>query len=362
VIITLSGNDVSKQQSMLEKVEGLLKKEALAYRLLERDNKLLLITQKDIQNQSLINYIEENGLVKITKAAGEYQLAGKLSPTDQTEFDLNGVSIGKNNLNIIAGPCAVESEEQIHTIAAILSKMGIRFLRGGAYKPRTSPYSFQGSGKKGLVWMYEAAKINNMSVVTEVMDTSLIDTVLPYADILQIGSRNMQNYVLLKELGKTDKPILLKRGMQASVHEWLLAAEYILLEGNEKVILCERGIRTFENATRNTLDLSAVPLVKSLSHLPVFVDPSHGAGKKELIKPLSKAAVAAGADGLMIEVHNRPETALSDSAQALTPEAFADILADLEAISKISAKKPDFSIKRNKVQKSFNQDPSCAES
>ena len=232
----------------------------------------------------------------------------------------DNVKIGGDNFNIIAGPCAVENEKQIHDTAKYLSQLGIKILRGGAFKPRTSPYSFQGLGFDGLKLLREAADEYSMKVISEVLDPRDIERVGEYVDIFQVGSRNMQNYSLLKELGKVNKPIMLKRGMTATVKEWLLAAEYIAFEGNNDIILCERGIRTFENYTRNTLDLTAVPIIKKLSCLPIIVDPSHGTGMRDLILPMSKSAVAVGANGLMIEVHPNPNEALSDGEQSLNFE------------------------------------------
>lgn len=246
-----------------------------------------------------------------------YQLVSREWKQENTIIKLKQTEIGGKNITLIAGPCAVENEDQIFTICEFLSKQHIKLLRGGAYKPRTSPYSFQGLKKDGLVLMRAAADKYGMGVVTEVMDTNLVEEVYQYADILQVGTRNMQNYQLLRALSKIDKPIMLKRGMSSTLEEWLLAAEYILSGGNEKVILCERGIRTFETATRNTLDLSIIPLVKQLSHLPVIADPSQGTGIRELVTPMSIAAIAAGADGVMVEVHNHPEEALSDGPQSL---------------------------------------------
>lgn len=249
------------------------------------------------------------------------------------------VPIGGNFFSVIAGPCSVESEEQMSEIARALSKLGIRLLRGGAFKPRTSPYSFQGLEEEGLKILRRTADRYGMKVVTEVMDTTLIDLVYDYADVLQVGARNMYNYALLKALGKVDKPILLKRGFMATIEEWLLAAEYIACHGNEKIILCERGIRTFERATRNTLDLSAVPMVKSLSHLPVCVDLSHGTGRRDLIPPLAKAAIAAGAHAIMIEVHPKPEEALSDGYQSLNFEEFAMVISSVIRLCDVERKR-----------------------
>jgi len=233
----------------------------------------------------------------------------------------------------MAGPCAVESREQLLEAAKIVKECGAQFLRGGAYKPRTSPYSFQGLEEQGLQYLAEARELTGLSIVTEVVDSSSVPIVSKYADVLQIGARNMQNYQLLKAVGKTKKPILLKRGIAATIDEWLHAAEYILSEGNDQVIFCERGIRTFETHTRNTLDLSAVAVIKELSHLPIIVDPSHGTGVRSLVAPMAKAAIAAGADGLIIEVHPNPAQALSDGAQSLDKPSFAKLMQDLSRIA-----------------------------
>ena len=270
-----------------------------------------------------------------------YQLVSRSWKPEPTTFTVNGVEIGKE-LMMIAGPCAVENEEQIFTITEFLSKLNIKFLRGGAYKPRTSPYSFQGLKSEGLKLMRRAADKFGMAVVTEIMSIDKIDELVQYADILQVGTRNMQNYPLLRALGKIDKPVLLKRGMSNTIEEWLLAAEYILSGGNNKVILCERGIRTFETATRNTLDISAVPMAKSLSHLPVIIDPSQGTGAREMVVPMSRAGIAAGADGLIIEVHNQPEEALSDGDQSLYLDQFQEMLGPLSKMATVLNKSFDF--------------------
>lgn len=259
-----------------------------------------------------------------------YQLVSREWKKENTVINLKNTSIGNGNITVIAGPCAVENEDQIFTICEFLDKQNVKILRGGAYKPRTSPYSFQGLKKDGLILMRQAADKFNMNVITEVMDTNLVDEVAQYADILQVGTRNMQNYQLLRALSKIDKPVMLKRGMSSTMEEWLLAAEYILSGGNYKVILCERGIRTFETATRNTLDLSIVPLLKTVSHLPVIVDPSQGTGVRELVEPMSLASIAAGADGIMVEVHNQPEEALSDGAQSLYFDQFSGLINKLK--------------------------------
>ncbi len=272
------------------------------------------------------------------QANNSYPLAKKSLENPTTQIEVNGIKIGGNDMALIAGPCAVETEEQIFSIGEFLSEKGIKIMRGGAYKPRTSPYSFQGLQLDGLKLLKSVATKYDMAIITEVLDLSLLDTVYPYADILQIGARNMKNYHFLKELGKTDKPILLKRGMDATIEEWLLAAEYILLGGNSKVILCERGIRTFDHTTRNTMDIAAIPIVKQLSHLPIIADPSQASGNRDIVTPLSLAAIAADADGLMIEVHNNPDKALSDGPQSLKFEQFSDLMEKLKTLQNMSGK------------------------
>lgn len=270
-----------------------------------------------------------------------YQLVSREWQSADTTFNVKGTEIGKELL-MIAGPCAIENKEQICTISEFLSKQNIKFLRGGAYKPRTSPYSFQGLKTEGLILLRDAADKYNMGVVSEIMSIDKIDEFNEYVDIFQVGTRNMQNYPLLRALGKVNKPILLKRGMSSTLEEWLLAAEYIVSSGNEKVILCERGIRTFETATRNTIDISAIPMVKMLSHLPIILDPSQGTGHREIVAPISCAAVAAGADGLIIEVHNQPEEALSDGEQSLFLDQFENLLPQLSGQAKLRNRRFDF--------------------
>jgi len=250
-----------------------------------------------------------------------------------TRVTVRGIEIGGPDVIVIAGPCAVENAAQLAETAQAVKDAGARILRGGAFKPRTSPYKFQGLGEEGLKLLKQVSQATGLPVVTEVMDTRQVDLIAEFADILQIGSRNMQNYPLLKEVGMLKKPILLKRGMMATIEEFLLAAEYILHQGNDQVILCERGIRTFETATRNTLDLSAVPLLKQYSHLPVFVDPSHGTGLRWMVPAMAKASVAAGADGLIMEVHYKPEQALCDGHQSLSPDEFSLLMTDLGKIA-----------------------------
>ncbi|MCX6189852.1 MAG: 3-deoxy-7-phosphoheptulonate synthase [Bacteroidetes bacterium] len=275
------------------------------------------------------------GVQEVFEVNEPYKLASRTWKKDPTTFDVNGVTVGGNLINIIAGPCAVESEEQIFTIAEVLHKNGVKFIRGGAYKPRTSPYAFQGMGVEGLKLLRQAADKYNLRVVTEIIDLSVLDEVCDYADILQVGTRNMMNFFMLTELGKIDKPIMLKRGMSSKITEWLMSAEYILSGGNERVILCERGIRTFDNSVRNTLDVAAFPIIKELSHLPVFSDPSHGTGLRHRVTPMALASIAAGADGLMIEVHHNPELALSDGPQSLFPDQFETMLEKLKPIAHV---------------------------
>lgn len=262
-----------------------------------------------------------------------YKLVSREAKSENTIINIKGVKIGGDQIAAIAGPCSIESQEQMEEVAQGLKPLGVKLLRAGAFKPRTTPYSFQGLGEEGLKILKETAERHDMASVTEVLDVRDIEMVASYTDVLQIGARNMQNYELLKELGKVDKPILLKRGLCATIEEFLLAAEYIMLHGNPNVILCERGIRTFEKETRNTLALSTVPLVKELSHLPIIVDPSHGTGKRSLIEPMTKAAIACGADGFIIEVHPNPEMALSDAQQQITPSRFAEIMQNLGPIA-----------------------------
>lgn len=258
-----------------------------------------------------------------------YKLAMRKNKSERTIIKIGNVSIGGDNVTIIAGPCAVESKEQMVIIATEIAKCGADIIRGGAYKPRSSPYSFQGLGKEGLKILHEIRKEFRLPVITEVMDISHLKEVARYSDIIQIGARNMQSFSLLKAVGKLDIPVLLKRGLSSTIDEWLMAAEYILVEGNWKVILCERGIRTFEKATRNTLDLSAVPLLKELTHLPIVVDPSHGTGKRSLVPPMAKAAIVAGADGLLLEVHNQPDKAVSDGDQSIDLNDFKVLMREI---------------------------------
>lgn len=275
------------------------------------------------------------GVEKVIPILKPYKLAAREFKPEDTIIEVGELKVGGPDLHIIAGPCAVESREQLLETAHAVREAGATMLRGGAFKPRTSPYSFQGLAERGLEFLAEAREETGLAIVTEVTDQTKAEAVAQVADVLQIGSRNMQNFALLKTVACLGKPVLLKRGLSATIEEWLLAAEYILAEGNFKVILCERGIRTFETYTRNTLDLSALAAVKQLSHLPVLADPSHGTGKKELVIPLARAAIAAGADGLLIEVHPKPENALSDGPQSLRPEQFASLVQEVAGIAKV---------------------------
>ena len=263
-----------------------------------------------------------HGVDEVIKLSTNYKLASLACQGKDTVVEVNGVKFGDKYTGLIAGPCTIESYDQMDETAQELSESNVKIIRGGAFKPRTSPYAFQGLGEEGLKIIRSVADNHGMAVTSEIMEVSQLGMFEKYVDILQVGARNMQNFELLKELGKIDKPILLKRGLSATIEEWLMSAEYIMAGGNDKVMLCERGIRTYETFTRNTLDISAIPIIKKLSHLPVIVDPSHASGKSWLVEPLAMAAVAAGADGLIIEVHNDPPHALSDGAQSLTPKQF----------------------------------------
>jgi len=274
-----------------------------------------------------------SGVEDVLRILKPYKLASRDFKAEGTTINVRGNIIGGKKIQVIAGPCAVENRTILMSIAEKVKSAGATFIRGGAFKPRTSPYSFQGLGEEGLKYLSDVRKKTGLPVVTELMDPRDIEVILKYADIIQIGARNMQNFRLLLEVGTCKKPVLLKRGLSATIKEFLMAAEYVMSRGNQKVILCERGIRTFETATRNTLDLSAVPVLKQLTHLPVIVDPSHGVGKWDLVTPMSKAAVAVGADGLLIEVHTNPEEALSDGEQSLKPDAFKKLMEELKPIA-----------------------------
>ena len=279
----------------------------------------------------LIELLE--GVSEVLRVTEPYKLASRAFKPEGTVVTLGDVRIGGDEVIVIAGPCSAESEEQVNTTAAAVKKAGAKVLRGGAFKPRSSPYSFQGLGEEGLRMLRAAANQHDLQLVSEVMDISQIEVIDKYCDMFQVGARNMQNYTLLRELGRTRKAVLLKRGIAATIEEWLLSAEYILAGGNSQVVLCERGIRTFESYTRNTLDISAIPVVKKLSHLPIIADPSHATGRRDKVAPMARAVVAAGADGVIIEVHNDPDHALSDGAQSMFPQQFDRLMAELRIIA-----------------------------
>lgn len=318
VIIMNSDAKSEEIKAVVERVHSV----GLKTHIVEGEKKTIIgvIGDKSIMARLTIDAM--SGVDKSVEVSSSYKLVSREFHPMDSIVDVDGVKIGGGNLIVMAGPCAVESREQLFEAADIVKAGGAQFLRGGAYKPRTSPYAFQGLETEGLKYLAEARERTGLKIVTEVTEVQAIETVAKYADMLQIGARNMQNFGLLREVGRSKKPVLLKRGLAATLNEWLHAAEYILSEGNQNVVLCERGIRTYEEYTRNTLDLSAVGIVKHLSHLPIIVDPSHGTGKWRQVKPMSMAAVAAGADGLMIEVHPNPEKALSDGTQSLCPENY----------------------------------------
>ncbi|WML33068.1 3-deoxy-7-phosphoheptulonate synthase [Clostridium sp. OS1-26] len=325
-----------KEEILIQKQK--LEREGFEVNLSQGENYCILgligdTTKIDESKIGANEYVE-----KILKVQQPYKLANRLFHPDNTVIDVKGEKIGGNKIAIMAGPCSVESEEQIVEIARLVKKSGAGFLRGGAFKPRTSPYSFQGLKTHGLELLKLARKETGLPIVTEIMTADMIDKFVEDVDVIQVGARNMQNFELLKELGKTRKPILLKRGLSATIEELLMSAEYIMSEGNENVILCERGIRTFENYTRNTLDLSAIPAIKKLSHLPVIVDPSHAAGLWWMVEPLSKAAIAVGADGLIIEVHNDPANAKCDGQQSIKPDKFHRLMEDIDALAQLGSR------------------------
>ncbi|QCX34704.1 3-deoxy-7-phosphoheptulonate synthase [Caloramator sp. E03] len=330
---------IMKPGASEEAIEKLkLKVESLGVRvsMTKGENCTILGLIGDTSNIEPSRFLVNENVEKILRVQEPFKLANRYFHPQDTVIKVGDSTIGGNKIAVIAGPCSVESEEQILTIAKQVKESGATFLRGGAYKPRTSPYSFQGLKEDGLELLKLAKEETGLPVVTEVMSAALIEKVSEYADILQIGARNMQNFDLLKEVGRTNKPVLLKRGLSATIEEFLMSAEYIMAEGNQNVILCERGIRTFETYTRNTLDLSAVPALKKLSHLPVIVDPSHATGMWWMVEPLAKAAIAVGADGLIIEVHNDPANAKCDGEQSIKPERFDSLMKSLKEIARIN--------------------------
>ena len=335
MIVVMNG---TANQEDIEKIVDKLKSMGLDLDISKGEKRSILGIIGDTSILESFPFYAYAGVEKVLRVLKPFKLASREFKNKSTSIKLKGITIGGKELAIMAGPCAIENEEQIFTIAGELSKRGVKILRGGAFKPRTSPYSFQGLGEEGLKLMSRAAREFGLSIITEVMSVEQVDLVAEYADILQVGARNMQNFMLLKELGRIKKPVMLKRGMSATLEELLLSAEHILSNGNRQVILCERGIRTFETYTRNTLDLSAIPSLKKLSHLPVIVDPSHGTGRWELVGPMAKSAIVAGADGLMIEVHPNPKAALSDGAQTLNFKNFSQLLKEMSAIANVTGR------------------------
>ena len=332
VMIIVMQNTATNE--MVDEVVEVVKKHGLDVEVMHGTSRVAIGVLGDKSHLEEGNVIRLPGVKEILAVSKPYKKVSREYKIDDTVVTVAGtVKFGGDHPPvIIAGPCSVESEEQVMTIARGVKERGAQMLRGGAFKPRTSPYSFQGLGEKGLKLLAQAARETGLAIVTEVMSVNQIDLIAEYTDIFQVGARNMQNFVLLKELGKTKKPILLKRGMSATIEELLLSAEYILSQGNYEVILCERGIRTFENYTRNTLDLSSIPALKRLSHLPIIVDPSHATGRWRLVSPMAKAAIAVGADGLLIEVHPDPKSSLSDGAQTLKIDTFAQLMKELGPI------------------------------
>lgn len=322
----------------LNGVEEKIKANGLTFHLSKGEDRTIVGVIGDKKKIANLEMNMMSGVEKTVRITEKYKLVSREFHPSDTVIDVDGVKIGGDHLTIMAGPCAVESEEQLQEAARYVKDGGAQFLRGGAFKPRTSPYDFQGLAEKGLKMLRKAADENGLKVVTEIVDKDDIDLIGAYADVYQVGARNMQNFQLLKALGKAKKPVMLKRGLSSTISEWLNAAEYIAAGGNEEIILCERGIRTYETFTRNTLDLSAVAAIKELSHLPIIVDPSHGTGRWQMVRPMARAAIAAGADGLIIEVHPHPEVALSDGDQSLTPKNFRRLMEEVQQIGALMGK------------------------
>ena len=316
-------------------VVEILEKRGLEPRSIVGESRTIIGAVGDESALSEIPFISVPGVEKAMRVMRPYKLASSEVHPNPSVFEINGSKLGGGYFGVMAGPCSVETREQLHENAKSVKASGASYLRGGAFKPRTSPYAFQGMGEEGLKYLREVGDENNMAVVTEVLDTRRVDLVEKYADVFQVGARNMQNFELLKALGEARKPVIIKRGLAAKVEDLLMAAEYVLAGGNEQVILCERGVRTFEDSTRFTLDISAVPVIRASSHLPVIVDPSHAAGRRDIIPALARASVAAGADGLMIETHPTPEFAASDGAQTLTLESFDKLMTDVKKLTEL---------------------------
>ncbi len=330
MIVVVSGG---AQSEKLEHVIAYLESRNLELHISRGAEKNIIGIIGSQKDKESLNLESLDGVERVIPIVTPYKLASREFHPEDTVIKIRDFTIGGQELQVMAGPCAVESKEQFLEVAEAVKSAGAKILRGGAFKPRTSPYSFDGLKEQGLKIMAEAREQTGLAIVSEVMDTRDVPLVADYVDIVQIGARNMQNFNLLREVGKIRKPVLLKRGLSATIEEWIMAAEYILAGGNEQVIFCERGIRTFETFTRNTQDISAIPIIKELTHLPIIVDPSHGTGKWNLVEPMAKAAIAAGADGLMIEVHPEPLKALSDGPQSLKPEKFAELMVKMKRIA-----------------------------
>ncbi len=336
MIVTMSFDATKKDIDIVkEKLKGL----GYDTKVFKGEKKTVIHVIGVTDKEKLIKSIEPlPGVEKLIPILHPFKLSSREFHPDDSVISVNGKLIGGKDIAIIAGPCAVESRETLLDIASKVKEAGAKFLRGGAFKPRTSPYSFQGLGEKGLEILAEARELTNLSIVTEVLSEIDVPLVAKYADVLQIGARNMQNFPLLKTVGRFNKPVLLKRGISATIEEWLMSAEYILSEGNSNVILCERGIRTFEKYTRNTLDISTIPVINHLSHLPIIIDPSHSSGDWKYVNALSRAAIAAGSDGLLIEVHTNPAQALSDGKQSLKPELFNKLMGEIKKIAEVTGR------------------------
>ncbi len=335
VVVLKPNTSIEKRNELIGEIESM----GVRVQITEGTETSILGIIGDTTNLNRYRIASNEIVANVLRVQEPFKKANKMFKPDNTVVEAAGRKIGEGYFSVITGPCSVESEEQIEGIAEAVKKSGAAFLRGGAYKPRTSPYAFQGLGLEGLEYLKAAREKTGLPIVSEIMSADLVERFVEDVDIIQVGARNMQNFVLLKELGKIRKPILLKRGLAATIEEWLMSAEYILSEGNEQVILCERGIRTFETYVRNTLDLSAIPAVKKLSHLPVIVDPSHATGKSWMVEAMSKAAVVAGADGVIIEVHNNPTHALCDGPQSITPEEFEHLMGKIKKLVELEGKK-----------------------
>ncbi len=336
MVVVLKPNvPVEKRNDLIREIESM----GVRVQITEGTETSILGLIGDTTNLNKYRIASNEIVANILRVQEPFKKANKMFKPDDTIIEVAGRKIGEGYFSIITGPCSVESEDQIEGIAKAVKDSGATFLRGGAYKPRTSPYAFQGLGLEGLEYLKHAREKTGLPIVSEIMSVDMVDRFAEDVDIIQVGARNMQNFVLLKELGKIRKPVLLKRGLAATIEEWLMSAEYVLSEGNEQVILCERGIRTFETFTRNTLDISAIPTIKKLSHLPVIVDPSHATGKAWMVETMSKAAVVAGADGVIIEVHNNPACALCDGQQSITPTQFQQLMVKMKKLIDLEGKK-----------------------